>query len=564
MAQIPTLSYVGSVDTTNSSSGVNMFRILFDQSITGILMFEYQVLVSTTELTPPSQITTGFINPDSAQTDGIQNQWLIPIPATGNDYVTGQVVRVRVYPSQGLNVTDWSNALDFYNPPAAPVILIGKYDADTTPYYYNDDDLWVLLQGAAQPGISYLMAYYFCDSSNETVWQVSSLLEPSEVIFDGSACLVVHTNMGDDVSTDPSKNLVYVAVHAVYAFQDASDQTFYTISEISNTVAANQASYEPPVLLPVDYDYTIQNITLTWEAPTSSFLPFYAVSTYDIYLNDVLLDTVNGDVTTYSYTNTIETCGTTLSYYVVANSETGAPSQTSNTESVDVFYASQGVTFLSYDWAIRNQETNSARVAFTFKNPIDNNIGCGSSPIVNWQIVNVDASNLVVEDGSLTYDPSATLYVVATNFPYVAGTQYKIAVFISTINPNDGDRVDGVVEYSSVIVPVDIPIIYNIELITNTDYPLLSGVRFNVASEVPLNPIGQIVNATAGPLNINNRPFNTEDFDYVILDGILIYSCTLLWVNLPLSPIPTHFTIAVSNPAGVGVGTYITPLPPLP
>jgi len=139
----PTLSYVGSVDTT-TGYGDNMFQIVFNSSITGVLMFEYQILDNNHSEPPTStQIVTGFINPDTAQTQGIVNQWIIPVPATGNDYITDTTIRIRVYPSNGLNVTEWSNPLPFYNPPYKPNVFEARYD-ENSGYYDRDQELFVL------------------------------------------------------------------------------------------------------------------------------------------------------------------------------------------------------------------------------------------------------------------------------------------------------------------------------------------------------------------------------------------------------------------------------------
>lgn len=546
MAQIPTLSYVGSVDTTNSPSGANMFRILFDQTITNVLMFEYQILSSTTELLPPELITTGFINPDSAQSDGIVNQWLIPVPSTGEDYVTGMVVRVRVYPS-GLSVTEWSNSLNFYNPPPQPTIIYSKYDQS----YTGDDELWVLLQGPAQPGIKYILAFYYSDTANDTVWQVSSVLEPSLIQFDGSQQLVVNTGLGNNVSTDPSKQLIYVAAHAVYPFTYQQD-TFYTVSEISQTVTATPASYSPPVLEPLNYDYTTQDVTLTWLAPSSSFIFPYSVSTYDIYLNGSLIDSVAGNVNTYTYTNQAG-CGTTLTFYVVANSAVGSVSLQSNSESVNVFYASQAPLSLSYSWAVADDYDNSVKVAFTFQNPAS--LGCGTEPIANWQIINTSNNDEVVESGTLEYNSTpGHVYPKIVDFPYIVGNQYRIRVFMSTLDVNAPyDRIDGATSTSSVILPVPVPIIYNIELIQN-------GVRFDVASNDLISPFAQLVNATYSAqtgVQINHRPFVTVNYTPTpVGNGFVYEDCQLFWADLPISPAPTHFTLAISNSSGVGIGLY--------
>lgn len=549
MATSPTISYVGSVDTTNSPNGSNMFKILFDPNIQP-LMFEYQIMPDTTELVPPEDIITGFINPDTAQSEGISNQYQLPIPSTGNDYNTGKVIRIRVYP-QLLSVTPWSNALNFYNPPAAPGIIAAKYDSNTPVYYQDDDDLWVLLQGPKLEGIQYIIAYYFCDSDDNTVWKVSDPLEPEVVMYGGNESLRIHTSMDDDVSKTEGKNVVYVAVHAVFGFQDPEGKNFYTVSEISQSVKAEQSTFEAPTLHPIDYNSVNQSVTLTWDPPNSSYLPFYSVSAYDIYLSvsgggASLLDTVSGTENTFNYTNDITTCGSMLEYYVVANSATGAAPLQSNTESVQVFYAATQPLDLNYEWAVPlNDNTTTVKVGFTFKNP--SYLGCGSDPLMNWQIYDTTNESVVTEGTAVYNDAMNHIYAELVDFSYSDNNQYVIRAFVSTIDPNSQTRINGGVAQSSVIVPENVPIIYNIS-------QSAAGVSFNVTSQLLISPTAQFIHVIPGGI-ITNIKFDTTDFDFEQTGDVEVYTCLLSWVDLGISP-TNNFTIAVGNSAGVGVGHY--------
>lgn len=570
--EVPVLSYIGSVDTSTSSNGVNMFQIYFNSSITSVLMFEYMILDDNASNPPTTeQMITGFINPDSAQTQGIANQWIIPIPSTGNNYITGKNVRVRVYPADGLNVTEWSNSLELYNPPNPPVINLAKYDADTPIYYYNDDDLWVLLDDTGDDidVLRYLLAYYYCDTSNNTVWAVSDLLTADRITYttiDGvQTKLRLHCSIGNDVSILPNKQVVYVAAHTVYPFE-YENNTYYTISEISNTVTALPASYEPPVLEPVDYDYTNQSVTLDWTAPTSSFIPFYNVSTYTIYrkINDSeyqLLATVDGDILTYTYTNTETVCGTELSFYVVATSATGAEEQTSNTENIYVFYAASAPQGLNYTWAVFTEplSNDNAEVLFSFENPSD--LGCGSNPQIAWQIVNTSTSQ-IMNSGVVEYIPNPespeppTVYSVIADFSYNILNFYVIQVFAQTTNTNPPfNLIDGAVATSSSIIPSRIPFIYNIALYSDV---YTSGVTFNVSSRVEVNPTAQLayIQVDGNTVSIASVAFDMMQFNPPNYTGVYTYNCNLQWSNLEIDTPPDGFAIMVANQAGVGIGKY--------
>jgi hypothetical protein len=517
---------------------------------------------------------TGFINPDTAQTQGIANQWIIPVPPTEKSYITDTTIRIRVYPSNGLNVTEWSNPLPFYNPPYQPNIFTARYDENTATYY--DDDLWVLLNDVSgnELDLKYMLAFYYYNTASETVWKVSDLLDPEEVSYVVSGETInkirLHCPLDGDVSTDPSSQIVYVAAHAVYEFNDGSSN-YYTVSEISNTVEATPAEFTAPVLAPITYDFTNQYVTLNWLPPNSSFLPFYEVEKYNIYnyVNDasgspVLLSEVSGNFLTFTYENTNLVCGTTLSYYVEAISATGAPSQQSNTQSIQVFTAAEKVDTLEVDWATYTSpppSTDEVAVAFTFTNPTD--LGCGAPTNFEWIIAQYSTSGSdvtpilpSVKQGTVTYVAGTVPYNVITTYVPVSSTNYKVFVRLFTTNPNTQLQVAGAWEDSGTIVAAGVPIIYNIQPFGATAYTG-AGVTFNVASPVVIAPIAQVV---YGPLNeLINVEFNINlyivgEVEYNVDIGVYVYTISFQWLQIGLLLTPFPFGLLIGNEAGVGAG----------
>jgi hypothetical protein len=550
-----------------------MFQLLFDPSILNVLMFEYQILDNSHNEPPTSeQMITGFINPDTAQTQGIANQWIIPVPATGNDYITNTSIRIRVYPSNGLNVTEWSNSLEFYNPPKAPVVFTARYD-ENAGYYYNDQ-LWVLLNDISGngPDLKYMLAFYYYNVLGETVWKVSDLLDPDYITYETGAGDVsgirLNCPLEGDVSTDPTKQIVYVAAHAVYDFTYSSTE-YYTISEISNTVEATRAEFTAPVLADISYNYTNQEVELDWLPPSSSYLPFYAVEKYNIYYYTdpsavpTLLDEVSGNVLTYTYTNTNLVCGTTIYYYVEAISETGAPSQQSNVQSIQVFTAAGPPATLYVDWAIYNSPEPGAEVvsfAFTFTNPTV--LGCGAPQYFEWVIAPYGAGTTPllpykVGPNQIPYDENAPNYNVITSFTPDLGVNYKAFVRLVTIDPNTSEFIGGAWEDTDTITATAVPLIYNIVPFPAGPYTG-AGFTFNVASSVLVAPECQLIYGP-NPAQLSHVAFDI--YSYSTNEpkpppiNAYIYTCSILWSDLGLTVEP-KFGIAVSNLAGVGVGIF--------
>ena len=64
---IPTLSYVGSVDTSSSNTGNVILQVTFPSNIKA-LMFEYKYQPESTQIAVPDDLQySGFVYPDAAE-----------------------------------------------------------------------------------------------------------------------------------------------------------------------------------------------------------------------------------------------------------------------------------------------------------------------------------------------------------------------------------------------------------------------------------------------------------------------------------------------------------------
>ena len=118
---IPTLTYVGSIDLSNSF-GSTQYNIFFDPDINtngNVLMFEYKLQNSDVSSPDPNTVTLGFVDTENAnQTIGISNQWLISIPSLSDIYnpMPTKTIQVRViygvFGSADILTTPWSNPLN--------------------------------------------------------------------------------------------------------------------------------------------------------------------------------------------------------------------------------------------------------------------------------------------------------------------------------------------------------------------------------------------------------------------------------------------------------------------
>lgn len=474
----PTLSYVSSVDVTSASNqGLTKYQIVFDSnlvSLGNLIMFEYKfqdVGPSTPDL---NNTSFGFISVEDATQSGIENQYIIAVPASANTYdgVVDNTIQVRVYfgitaLSNNVLVTPWSNSLAVYNPPVQPVI----YTDPSIPFqgaYYDpigSDTLYVLLDPNPYPGgnpydydvIKFVVCYFYQDTSNLTVWSVSDPLDAITTTFGTETFRLITVNNIGTVSSTPPNNKVYVSIHAVYDWVDYSNN-YYAVSYMSNEVVAVEASSDnQPDITSVVYNVydndpsnsTVpgpQTMDVTWTAPGSSVLPPYAIDYYKLYYS------TDGGANFELYKSNIPStppltyqvnvgstglnalnlgCGQSIEYRVDAVTINGTVQSSNPSSSTNIFYYSQAVTNLvvtntSYDPLNVGMTVNFDGVSNT-GNP---NKGCG----VGGNYVVLINGDQYSGTGSLAYvsGQSYTLVYTGLNVPQ-SGT---VEVYLETTNTN--------------------------------------------------------------------------------------------------------------------------------
>lgn len=458
----PTLSYIGAVDITASQYGTTMYSVFYDAAIStlgNVLMFEYKLIKQTTIVPTPATVTFGFVSIENAVNAGISNQWTIAIPATNEEYDPTAIVKIssRVYVgltgSAEVGVTEWSNELDVHNPPPEPFIVAAFYD---TPSVIPGpkDDLFVFLQNDINynDDINFVVAYYYQDISNNTVWDVTSPLSPIEVEssdIDPSFNKFLMIQVPEFGKVSQTDDVVYVAVYAVFRFQDPSLNNYYTVSHISNTFSAEPTTYfNKPTIYRIDYDvYTTsfpvpgsQIMTVKWAAPPDSIIPAYNVSYYNVYsttqtdssnipINWGLDASVNSF--NYNYNASAIACGDTVYFRVEAVSTNGTvspPSDNTAMSQLNKFIystAPQNLTIVSSEWD-ETAQTVDMTISFTNPSPI----GCGEGLYFNVY-VNGDLQSTVI-----SYNASASSYTwVFTDASFAQSGTVIVALVTKDTNP---------------------------------------------------------------------------------------------------------------------------------
>jgi len=294
-----TLSYVGTVETTEPTPGNVLMQITFPSSIKA-LMFEYKYQPDGLDIVDPTDIITGFIYPDAAGVSQISNagnsSYLLPLPVPDGE--TTYNVAVRVYNIIiNASYTNWSNALTVYRPPMQPLISnayfdIGDYNIGLPTRIYVDLSSNTI--DINNPDIRYIASYYYVkNGTNVTAWETTGILELD--VIDGVTQPTLTFQAKGQVSVDLA--ILYIAVNAVLPFVN-SGTTFYSVSEISNTATATQAEITNPVMVSVDYNVDQnggQQMVPTWSPPSSSFIPDLYVDHYVLEVNIYLTGTAPGD-----------------------------------------------------------------------------------------------------------------------------------------------------------------------------------------------------------------------------------------------------------------------------
>lgn len=448
----PILSYVGAVDISSENQGKTLYNILFDSTLNtlaNVLMFEYKLQAANIEHATNTNVEFGYIEHSNFHS-GIVNQWQISVPSRNHSYnpTVDMNIQVRVYAgvinSSNVVVTEWSNPLKVHNPPNKPVFFD---DVEPTAMYdigygSNQDDLYVFLEPDNEinyDDVKFLVAYYYTNNNDETVWDVSDQITAQEIIIDLSynAMMLKVSNFGK-VST--SLQSVYVSVYSVYKFSDASDNSFYSVSEVTDIKIAEPANYfTQPTLSSNAITYHIydeepeQRMSIAWSAPFSTYLPIYYISRYVLEVTtddpenpDANWTVINSNITntTYDFDTPVDDypCGTTLSFRVQAIDENDNTSPYSAIQSINMFKYSEAPQNLSV-----TETSDGVDMTVHFSKPED--IGCGNG---YKYIIIVDGYRVHEVD----YDINQNSYDISlTNLD--VNSSGIVEVFLETYNTNN-------------------------------------------------------------------------------------------------------------------------------
>lgn len=559
----PSLQYVGSCDTASGiDNGSVMFKILFDASI-NLLMFEFLIQYDDDSLKPPESIVSnGFIHTDTCIQTGIVNQYLIPIVADANNTDSNQKVQIRVYDSTTGQCTEWSDSLTIYNPPAKPEILSVYYDKFNDSGYY-DDVLFVLFSSLTTTDA--IVSYYYTSENDGLVhWEVTAPTPTTSFTYvDGNGNTqtgyYIQIPLNDDVDLGSTIQVVSHAVYEWTADVNSVTNTYHAISEVSNSKEALPAEYDAPVLNSIDYlVYTTraQEMTLNWTAPVASLDPFQllVVDHYLIYVS------VNGDPVDVIDTRNANTsatvnvgaydCGSIMSFTVSAVSSTGVETEKSDSLSENIFrYPGRPtelrVGYVFYDKTIEN----TVDMLFSFKNPIEEELGCGEHIQLKYQVFT--STNNLLTTGYKPYVAGTQPYLVAINaLPVVpAGTtQFRVEVSLGNQNTNS-DEPD--ILYGEPLVESanigDVPIITDISSYGNV-------ISFTVTTGTLLDLINNIVLVNVGSSNVQNWKGSRQ------VDGGNVVSVTpdpitdvfVYRVEVEVDDTPDRVIVNAANNIGIG------------
>ena len=307
-----TLRYISASDTSNAGAsdyGATRYEIIFDSTIINycnVIMFEYKLqdISESNENSNFDNTTFGFIAVEHAILSGISNQYILSVPATTNvlNKIVTQTIQVRVYAGQKQTsnkviITDWSNLLDVYNPPATPNLDSAYFDT-----VYGSDDLYVILDDDANPDydysvIQFVICYFFKDTSGNTVWNIS---DPQSAVSDQNGKRTITVNNIGEVALE---NSVYVTAHAAYnwvSYVNDVSNNIYALSYVSDEITAISGdSDNTPNITDVSYNvYSTapaipgnQTITVKWIPPGNYLVPAYTLSHYELYYRKIISDT---------------------------------------------------------------------------------------------------------------------------------------------------------------------------------------------------------------------------------------------------------------------------------
>ena len=249
--------------------------------------------------------------------------------------------------------------------------------------------------------VKFLVAYYYTDKdSGNTMWDVSDQISAEDITIAGEFQAKM-LRVPDFGKVSVTLQVVYVSVYAVYEFSDASEHSFYSVSEVTTIKEAQDASYfEAPILSETAITYHMydeepaQEMSISWSAPLNTYLPIYNISRYVLEVstdNGENWTVIDDDITNTYYNNysTNYPCGTTLSFKVKAIDENGNTSSYSAVRTMNIFEYALAPQNLTVTQTSAGEGIISMRVQF---DEISDR-GCGGG---NRYVVKVDGS--IVEE----------------------------------------------------------------------------------------------------------------------------------------------------------------------
>jgi hypothetical protein len=580
----PVLSYIGSIDIYNSAQGNTMYSIMYNSDITtlgNVLMFEYK-LISTGATVVPDNIKTGFVSLENATNTGIDNQWSIAISALNDEYnpTPPKTIQVRVYvgitslTSPSVGITKWSNTLEVHNPPIQPTIYSAYYNTDS--YAQSFDDLYIILDEDAAINYSevkFVVAYYYKDASNTTVWDVSGLLETSDVIGSVSKRLITVSDFG---TVSDTAQTVYVSVYAVYPFI-VVDETFYAVSEVSLVADAVLATIDDaPIVTDIVYDIyngttSKQVMDVKWDPPPIIDIPTYVVERYILgkstdNINWTIVDpNIPGTHSAYPVDVAGDECGTTVYFRVTAiytNGTESSPSLTNDNSHLNIFKYAKIPPDVDVLWASASSDYMTMSLNMTFKNPNFIDLGCGEP--VDYTVNVYNANNVIIATQTIPYVELTAIYQVS--FSDIQNTSGEIltigtvGVNLNTIDTNSQNIMVGAISSDTWIASRP-PSFENV-----TMAPDRSTLSFSVISPTPLasecnaltvisNEIMAIPWNTTSPytpgvmVTQSTGSKNENIYEVVMIASTFIGSQTF----------PQPFGVGASNNIGISILSTILP-----
>ena len=512
----PILTYLNSVDVCNTSSGSANYQIELDSS-DSVTMIEYRITDNT------QTITTSYIAPENFQpvVDG-NTKYNVYVPLTENGVSSIGKIQMRVL--QGTAFTSFSNILDIYPAPVAPLISEAYFmDVDYGYNNYYNDQVYVVFNGSITTD-EVIVSYMYTDkyTDNVELGATAPMVVETKTVTDGSNNTTdikyVTFTIGADVKTGTD---IMIGSHAIYDYGDSDE--FSAVSCASNSVIAQNTNFDAPVLEPLTYNYSTQEVVVTWSDSTTQSLDLVDFEKYFVYIStDDVTYTLNTTATDQTVTLDMDTlgitCGQTL-YVKVSGISIDGESALSNSESVDYFSVPAAVQFLDVGYIFNTLDSSSNTVLdfeIGFENP--STIGCGTNRQFLVELYKTGDITPFHIANDVDYDASASKYVVIGNdIPNVTGiTDFTFKVSSGIQNPNDS-TLPTITVYGGVVTTTaqitNTPVISNMSLTgSNITFDVVTNTLLDVVQslvKVRTNNVAEVINWSdvsnaANPINTNS------------------------------------------------------------